>query len=105
MTVAVPTAADVTNPEVEMVAVVVGVIVQLTDGLLVVLPSLLVATTVICTVLFVVPVSIVGEAGPTAREDIVGFTKKPVHPTPRAKIKSVANEPAMRSLFLDGIII
>lgn len=96
---------DVTNPVLEIVAVVVGVMLQLTDGLLLVLPSLLVAKTVICTVLSVVPVSMVGDTGPTASEDIVGFTKNPLHPTPRAKIRSAANEPAMRSLFLDDDIV
>jgi hypothetical protein len=88
-----------------IVAVDVGLILQLTDGLLLVLPSLLVAKTVICTVSLVVPVSIVGDAGPTAKDDIVGFTKNPLQPKPRPKIRSAANEPAMRSLFLDGIII
>ena len=66
-------ATDVTKPVELIVAVVVGVILQDTDGLFCVLPSLLVPNTVICTVLLVVPVSIVGDAGPTATEDIVGF--------------------------------
>lgn len=35
----------------------------------------------------------------------IGFWKNPLQPKPRARIRSVANEPAMRSLFLDGIII
>jgi hypothetical protein len=104
VTVAVPTATDVTNPVEEMVAEDVGVMLHETDGLLAVLPSLLVAKTVIWTVLFVVPVSMVGDAGPTAREDIVGLTKNPVHPTPRAKIRSAAQDPARRSLFLDDDI-
>jgi hypothetical protein len=56
VTVAVPVLADVTKPEEEMVATLVGVMVQETDGLFVVLPSLLVANTVICTVLAVLPV-------------------------------------------------
>jgi hypothetical protein len=73
VTVAVPVLADVTKPEEEMVATLVGVIVQETDGLFVVLPSLLVPNTVICTVLPVLPVSMVGEAGPTEIEEMVGF--------------------------------
>jgi hypothetical protein len=44
VTVAVPVLPDVTKPEVEIVATVVGVTVQETGGLLVVLPSLLVPT-------------------------------------------------------------
>jgi hypothetical protein len=73
VTVAVPTATEVTNPLEEIVAVDVGVMLQLTDGLLLVLPSLFVPKTVIWIVLLVSPVSIVGDAGPTASEDIVGF--------------------------------
>jgi hypothetical protein len=46
-----------------------------------------------------------GLGGRIEMVETVGFTKNPVQPTPRAKIRSVANEPAMRSLFLDGIII
>jgi hypothetical protein len=46
---------------------------QETDGLFVVLPSLLVPNAVICTVLPVLPVSMVGEAGPTESEEMVGF--------------------------------
>jgi len=91
--VAVPVATDVMSPVLETVAVVVGDIVQVTDGLLVVLPSLLVPNTVICTVLLVVPVSIVGLAGPTARELSVGFTKKPVQLTARASDAKTANAP------------
>jgi len=73
VTVAVPMLADVTKPEEEMVATLAGVMVQETDGLFVVLPSLLVPNTVICTVLAVLPVSMVGDAGPTEIEEIVGF--------------------------------
>ena len=65
--------ADVTKPEEEMVATLVGLMVQETDGLFVVLPSLLVPNTVICTVLPVLPVSMVGDAGPTEIEEMVGF--------------------------------
>jgi hypothetical protein len=46
-----------------------------------------------------------GLGGRIEMVETVGFTKNPLHPTPRAKSRSVANEPAMRSLFLDGIII
>jgi hypothetical protein len=73
VTVAVPVLADVTKPEEEMVATLVGVMAQDTDGLFVVLPSLLVPNTVICTVFPVLPVSMVGDAGPTEIDDSVGF--------------------------------
>lgn len=106
MTVAVPVPADVTKPEEVIVATLVGVMVQETDGLFVVLPSLLVPNTVICTVLPVVPVSMVGDDGPTAIEDSVGFTKKPVQATPMARIASVATTPIRRSLwFADDILV
>lgn len=88
---------DVTKPEAEIVATDVGVMVQETDGLFVVLPSLLVPNTVICTVLPVFPVSMVGDAGPTAIDDSVGLTKKPVQLTVRAKVASKAKVPARRS--------
>jgi hypothetical protein len=104
VTVAVPTATDVTRPVVEIVAADVGVAVQETEGLLSVLPSLLVPKTVICTVLLVVPVSMVGAAGPTASEDIVGFTKKPRQLMARANIASAAKAAARRSFcFVDDI--
>ena len=99
MTVAVPVLADVTRPVLEMLATDVGLMVQETDGLLLVLPSLLVPTACICTVLFVLPVSIVGEAGPTANEEIVGFTKNPLQPTAKTKARSTANTPITRSFF------
>jgi len=51
------------------------------------------------------PTLTVGLGGRIEMVETVGFTKNPVQPTPRAKIRSAANEPAMRSLFLDGIII
>jgi hypothetical protein len=106
VTVAVPTLAEVTRPDEEIVATVVGVIVHPTDGLVLVLPSLLVPTTVICTVLLVVPVSMVGVAGPTAIEVSVGLTKNPVQPTPIANSASAANDPIRRGLrFVDGMII
>ena len=97
VTVAVPVATDVTNPVVEIVATVVGVMVQETDGLLVVLPSLLVPNAVICTVLLVLPVSMVGDAGPTEIDDRVGLTKKPVQPMVSANIASMAQVHARRS--------
>ena len=106
MTVAVPTLTEVTSPEVEIVATVVGVILHATDGLVVVLPSLFVADTVICTVLLVVPVSMVGDTGPTAMELTVGFTKNPVQLTPRAKIARTPKAMARRSgFFLDDIVV
>jgi hypothetical protein len=70
-----------------------------------VLPSLLVAKTVICTVLLVFPVSMVGDAGPTASELIVGFTKKPVQLRVRPRVTRAANDPARRSLCLVNDII
>ena len=97
--VAVPVLEDVTRPVFEMVATEAGFIVQETDGLLVVLPSLLVPTACICTVLFVLPVSMVGEAGPTANDEIVGFTKNPLQPTANAKARSTTNTPISRSFF------
>jgi|SRR5580700_5226092 hypothetical protein len=106
VTVAVPVLTDVTNPDAEIVAVVVGVMVHETDGLLVVLPSLFVANTVICTVLLVLPVSMVGDAGPTEIEDMVGFWKNPVQLRPRAKAASAAKVPARRSFCLvDNMVI
>ena len=100
MTVAFPTLTDVTRPVAETVATEVGLMVQATDGLLVVLPSLLVPNTVICTVLFVLPVSIVGLAGPTASELNVGFTKNPLQPTANARVASTLNAPIKRRLDL-----
>ena len=55
VTVAVPVSADVTNPPALIVAVLVGLMLQLTAGFPV-LPSLNVPTTNICTVLFELPV-------------------------------------------------
>jgi len=79
---------------------------QATDGLLVVLPSLLVPNAVICTVLFVFPVSIVGLAGPTESELSVGFTKKPLQPTANASVASTLNAPIKRRLdLLDDITV
>ena len=100
MTVAFPTLTDVTRPVAETVATEVGLMVQATDGLLVVLPSLLVPNTVICTVLFVLPVSIVGLAGPTASELNVGFTKNPLQLTANASMASAPNAPIKRRLDL-----
>lgn len=97
MTVAVPVPTDVTKPEEEMVATLIGVMLQATGTLLVVLPSLLVPNTVIWTVLSVFPVSMVGDAGPTEIELRVGLTKNPVQLTVRAKIASKKKEPARRS--------
>ena len=105
VTVAVPVSTDVTRPEEDIVATVVGVMLQETEGLLVVLPSLLVPNTVICTVLLVVPVSMVGDAGPTAIEDIVGFWKKPVQLMVTANMRSRATEPAKRTVCLDRNVI
>lgn len=100
VTVAVPTLADVTRPVAEIVATEVGLMVQATDGLFEVLPSLLVPKAVIWTVLFVFPVSIVGLAGPTESELNVGFTKKPLQPTANASMVSTLNAPIKRRLDL-----
>jgi hypothetical protein len=97
VTVAVPVLTDVTNPEEEIVATLVGVMLQETDGLFEVLPSLLVPKTVICTVLPVVPVSMVGDAGPTEIDDSVGFWKKPVQLMVSANPTSMATVQAKRS--------
>jgi len=104
VTVAVPRLADVTRPLAETVATVVGLIVQLTEGSLVVLPSLFVPNAFICTVLSVLPVSIVGLAGPTESELNVGFTKNPLQLTANARVASTANAPIKRSFeFFDDM--
>ena len=112
VTVAVPISDEVTRPPEEIVATApvplegMPLIDQLTDGLVVVLPSLLVPTAVICIWLFVFPVSIVGVAGPTAREVKVGFTKNPVQLTANASIASPGRAPATRSLgMVEDIVI
>ena len=106
VTVDVPMATDVTKPVVEIVATPMGAMLQETGGLLLVLPSLLVPNTVICTVLLVVPVRMVGDGGPTAIEDSVGFTKNPLQLTAKASVASAAKAPARRSLcFADDIVI
>ena len=100
VTVALPTATDVTSPVLEMLAIPEGgVKLQFTEGLLVVLPSLLVPTACICTVLFVDPVSMVGEAGPTANDESVGLTKNPLQLTARAKVRSAAHAPITLIFF------
>ena len=100
VTVAVPVSTEVIKPVLETVATVVGVMVQVTDGLLLVLPSVLVPNTVICTVLFVLPVSIEGLAGPTASELNVGFTKNPVQLAARTNALKAAKAPTKRRFFL-----
>ena len=105
VTVALPVLTDVTSPWELIVAIDVGLIVQATEGLLVVLPSLFVPSTVICTVLSVVPVSMVGEAGPTASDVSEGLTKNPLQLTASASVVSAAIAPATRSLLLADDII
>lgn len=100
VTVAVPVLAEVTKPEEETVATLLGEMVQETDGLFVVLPSLLVPNTVICTVLLVVPVSMVGDAGPTEIEDKVGLTKNPVQLAPKARVARAMRAAVRRRLWL-----
>lgn len=93
---------EVTNPDLLIVAT--GVVPEATagtlhktDGLLVVLPSLLVPNAVICTVLLVLPVSMVGVAGPTESDDIVGLTKNPLQLMASANVASMAQVHARRS--------
>jgi hypothetical protein len=106
VTVACPVLIDVTRPEDEIVATEVGLTLHETDGLLEVLPSLFVPTTVICTVLAVLPVSMLGDAGPTAIELRIGFWKNPVQLMVRAAAARVASDPIRRSLcFADNIVI
>jgi hypothetical protein len=105
VTVAVPVLTDVTKPEEDIVATLVGLMLQETEGLLEVLPSLLVPNTVICTVLAVVPVWMVGDAGPTEIEDIVGFWKKPVQLMVSADATSMAKVQARRSFCLGDIVV
>jgi hypothetical protein len=105
VTVAVPVLPDVTKPEEEIVATVVGVMAQETDGLFVVLPSLLVPNAVICTVLPVVPFWMVGVGGPTEIDDSVGLTKKPVQLMVSANVASMAKVQASRSFCLSDAIV
>ena len=106
VTLAVPTLTDVTNPEVEIVATDVGVMLHETDGLLAGLESLLVPLAVIWTVLSVVPVSMVGDAGPIERELSVGFVKKPVQLTVIAMMASNPKPPTRPSFRLvDDIVV
>jgi hypothetical protein len=102
VTVAVPVLAEVTRPLLLTVATEVGLMVQATEGLSAMLPSLLVPDTVICTVLFWFPVSIVGLAGPTAIELMIGSTKNPRQLIPKASEASAANAPIRRSLDFSG---
>ncbi len=112
VTVAVPVATDVTNPLALIVAIdpSLGLILHVT-GVLPVLPSLKVANAVICTVLLVGPTSMVGEGGPTAIPETVGFTKKPRQLTANANIASAAKAPVIRSVdfrsldFVDDIFV
>jgi hypothetical protein len=109
VTVAVPVPTDVTKPVEEIVATVsglLGVMLQETEGLFVVLPSVLVPNAVICTVLLVFPVSMVGDAGPTEIDDRVGLTKKPVQLIASASVASMAKVQARRSFcFVDDIVV
>jgi hypothetical protein len=66
---------------------------QVTDGLVTGWLSLLVPLACICTVLFAVPISIVGLTGPTEIEVIVGFTKNPRQLAAKAKVASTAQAP------------
>ena len=103
--VAVPVLTDVTNPPVEIVATALGSMLHVTDALPV-LPSLKVPTADICTVLFVFPVSMEGDAGATTSELRVGFTKNPRQLTAKANVASAAKAQIKRSLhFNEGILV
>jgi hypothetical protein len=106
VTVAVPVATDVTNPPGLIVAtVLLGLTLQVTAGLPV-LPSLNVPTANICTLLFVLPVWMLGDAGPTAMEDNVGFTKKPLQLTAKVRVASAAKAQVSRSFcVVDDILV
>ena len=105
VTVAVPTATDFTNPLLLIVAVVVGLMLQLTPGLPV-LPSLNVPTANIWTVLLLLPVWMLGDAGPTASEESVGFTKKPRQLAASARPASMATAATARgACFFDDLIV
>lgn len=105
VTVAEPVATEVTRPLELIVAILLslGLMLQLTAGLPL-LPSLKVPTANICTVLFVLPVWMLGEPGPTEIDDNVGFTKKPLQLTARAKAPSMAQAPIKPSFdFIDDM--
>ena len=99
VTVAEPVATDVTKPVALIVAVLAGVMDQLTEGCPV-LPSLKVPVAIICTVLFVVPVWMLGVAGPTVIEESVAFTKNPRQLAAKAKAIRAAKVPVRRTFWL-----
>ena len=99
VTVAEPVATDVTNPVALIVAVLAGVMDQLTEGCPV-LPSLKVPVAIICTVLFEVPVWMLGVAGPTVIEESVAFTKNPRQLAAKAKAIRAAKVPVRRTFWL-----
>jgi hypothetical protein len=99
VTVAEPVATDVTKPVALIVAVVAGVMDQLTEGCPV-LPSLKVPVAIICTVLLVVPVWMLGVAGPTVIEERVGFTKNPRQLAAKASAIRAAKVAVRRTFWL-----
>ena len=99
VTVAEPVATDVTKPVALIVAVLAGVMDQLTEGCPV-LPSLKVPVAIICTVLFVVPVWMLGVAGPTVIEESVAFTKNPRQLAAKAKAIRAAKVAVRRTFWL-----
>jgi hypothetical protein len=104
VTVAVPVSTEVTKPAELMVATPVAGLMLHVTGVLPELPSLNVPTANICTVLSVVPVSMVGLAGPTEMELRVGFTKNPLQLASKAKVASAARAPIKRSCdFVEDI--
>ena len=64
------------------------------------LPSLKVPVAIICTVLFVVPVWMLGVAGPTVIEESVAFTKNPRQLAAKAKAIRAAKVPVRRTFWL-----
>jgi hypothetical protein len=108
--VAVPAEIPVRAPPVLMVATLVSELDQHTVVPVQLVPPVSVSELPLLSVPAAVsdvvnPTLTLGSGGSIVMVETVGFTKKPLHPTARPKIRSVANEPAMRSLFLDGIII
>lgn len=94
--VAVPSLWEVTRPEVLIVAT--GALIDHETGVLFELPSLYVPVALIWTVLFVVPVWIVGVRGVTVIAVRVGFTKNPRHPAPSAPTTNTAKASVNGSL-------
>ena len=98
--VVVPTPTAVASPELLMLATVVELLLDQVTGVLPVLESLKVPTAVNCLVegLLVVPVVMVGVAGPTAIDVSVGSVKNPLQLTPKAMTTNTAKASVNDSL-------